>query len=305
MSSPLDSRQLKAFVLLAHTGSVTATARQLFLTHSAVSHSMKALEGATGCGLLHRVGKKIVLTEAGEMLLSYAERIVGELEEARQALSQLNQWGTRRLRVGAEAGLARGFLPAVLAQLQREHPRVMVDLMIAEAATAPVLLETNQVDIIVGAQPSRSGPFDFTPLFADRFHLFLSQAHPLAARRHVSRAELFAEPCVLPRRSHPGRRLIEEYLVAEDIRLTPGIEVDHFEAAKHFVTRGLGTGLLPGWVASREWNEGSLRAFPLGQRHLTQTWGLLKWRDRPGNHAQATFIHLCGTAGMDFVTHRD
>ena len=86
MSTPLDSRQLKAFVTLARTGSLTETAKELFLTHSAISHSMKALENDTGCRLLTRVGKKLELTEAGEALLDHAKRIVGEMGLARAAL---------------------------------------------------------------------------------------------------------------------------------------------------------------------------------------------------------------------------
>lgn len=302
MSAPLDSRQLKAFVLLARTGSVKETARQLFLTHSAVSHAMRALEQDAGCGLLRREGKRILLTEAGETLLAHAQRIVEELEEARQSLARLNEWGTRRLRVGAEAGLAHRFLPQVLGQLREKYPRLSVDLTIAEAATASTLLETNQVDVILGAEPARSGPFDFTPLFSDRFHIFLSPGHPLAAQRNLSREDLSQHPCILPRRSHPGRQLIDDYLVAENLRFMPGIEVDHFEAARNLVALGLGPSLLPGWVAAAEWNAGTLLAIPLGRRHLTQTWGLLNWRDRPGNHAHATFTHLCRTEGSRFVT---
>ena len=69
MNAPFDSRQLHAFVILARTGSFTQTARELFLTQSAVSHSMKALETDVGCRLLDRLGKKVLLTQAGEQLV--------------------------------------------------------------------------------------------------------------------------------------------------------------------------------------------------------------------------------------------
>src|ERR1051326_209319 len=78
MNAPLDSRQVRAFAVLARTGSFTQTARELHLTQSAISHSMKALEGDVGCRLLDRLGKKIVLTQAGEQLLHHATRILHE-----------------------------------------------------------------------------------------------------------------------------------------------------------------------------------------------------------------------------------
>ena len=101
MSLPLDSRQLRAFNILARTGSFTLAAKQLFLSQSAVSHSMKALEQEVGCRLLDRMGKKVLLTQAGETLLHHTERILAEMNTARSALEQLGKWGRDRLRIGA------------------------------------------------------------------------------------------------------------------------------------------------------------------------------------------------------------
>ena len=72
MTTPIDSRQLRAFVILARTGSFTHTARELHLSQSAVSHSIKALEGEMRCRLLDRVGKTVSLTQAGEQFLEHA-----------------------------------------------------------------------------------------------------------------------------------------------------------------------------------------------------------------------------------------
>jgi DNA-binding transcriptional LysR family regulator len=97
MNTPLDSRQLRAFCALARTGSFTQTARELHLTQSGISHSMKALERDVGCSLLHRLGKKIALTQAGEQLLHHSTKILQEMENARQALGHLGKWGRARI----------------------------------------------------------------------------------------------------------------------------------------------------------------------------------------------------------------
>ena len=103
MKPPIDSRQLYAFVILARTGSFTQTARELFLTQSAVSHSIKSLETDMGCRLFDRVGKTVMLTQAGEQLLPHADRILREMDVARGGMTGLRQWGFGRLRVGAPA----------------------------------------------------------------------------------------------------------------------------------------------------------------------------------------------------------
>jgi DNA-binding transcriptional LysR family regulator len=100
VNAPLDSRQLRAFATLARSGSFTQTARELHLTQSAISHSMKALEADVGCRLLDRLSKKVVLTQAGEQLLAHAEKILGEMDNARASLAHLGKWGRGRLRLG-------------------------------------------------------------------------------------------------------------------------------------------------------------------------------------------------------------
>ena len=75
----IDIRQLRAFQLLARTGSFTAAGKAMYVTQSAVSHSIKALETALGCSLIDRSGKTVALTAPGEALLRRAERILEEI----------------------------------------------------------------------------------------------------------------------------------------------------------------------------------------------------------------------------------
>src|SRR6266516_5440895 len=128
MSLPLDSRQLRAFVTLARTGSFTLAAKELFLSQSAVSHSMRALEEEVGCRLLDRVGKKVLLTQAGETLLHHAEKILQEMSTARGALEQLGKWGRGRLRVGASTTACEYILPAVLRKFKDEFPQSLITI---------------------------------------------------------------------------------------------------------------------------------------------------------------------------------
>src|SRR3989442_1607240 len=100
MKTPLDSRQIRTFSVLARTGSFTQAARELHLTQSGVSHAMKALESDVGCRLLDRLGKKVVLTQAGEQLLHHSLKILQEMENAREGLGQMGKWGRGRLRLG-------------------------------------------------------------------------------------------------------------------------------------------------------------------------------------------------------------
>jgi len=90
MKRILDSRKLLAFVTLAHCGSFTQTARELFITQSAVSHAIKSLEQDLECRLFDRLGRKALLTPAGRQLLEHAQRILEEMQLARADLKALD-----------------------------------------------------------------------------------------------------------------------------------------------------------------------------------------------------------------------
>lgn len=296
---PLDSRQLKAFAILAKTGSYTETARQLYVTHSAVSHAMRALESNLGCRLLNRVDKRVVLTEAGEALLPHAEQALAEMERARETLNALNKWGYRRLRLAAETALGPIFLHSILVKYQREFPRVMMNVEFLNSQETRAALESNRVELALTERPPPDGRFEFVPLFTDRFQVVVSAGHPWAVKRGITRSELPKNPFILYRASKEARRMQEEYFARDGFILNTVAELDHPDAVKELVKQTGAMSFLPQWTFAREKKEGSLAALAPGRKTLEQTWGFIHWRGRALDHAETMFIKACrdGLAG--------
>lgn len=178
MNAPFDSRQLHAFVILARTGSFTQTARELFLTQSAVSHSMKALETDVGCRLLDRLGKKVLLTQAGEQLLVHAERVLQEMSSARAGIERLGKWGMGRLRIVAPAALCAYLLPAVLREFKESFPQSLISVEVGDSASAVAMIESNRADLALTLEPKSEERFQFVPLFSDELSFIASPKHP-------------------------------------------------------------------------------------------------------------------------------
>ena len=154
--NPLDSRQLRAFLMLANKGSFTAAAKELGLTQSAISHAVKALEEDVGCRLLDRVGKKILLTQAGEQFLSNAEKIFKEMSTARADLERLSQWGQGRLRIGAGMMACQYILPSVLSRFQKKFPECRLNINPGDTVELANALSANEIDTcIIGLRSFR------------------------------------------------------------------------------------------------------------------------------------------------------
>lgn len=300
-TEPFDSRQLRAFVTLAHTGSFTRTGKDLFLTQSAISHAIKSLEEDVGCRLFDRMGKSVSLTPAGEQLLHHAKGILDEMCAARSALENLGKWGRARLRVATSEAACEALLPGVLALHKEQFPQCQVTLASADMSEAVDLLHNGHADLVLGLEPGPEAGVEFVPLFTDELQFIVSPLHPWAVAGRVERAEVPKQACILYNRASHTSRLVEDYFRHEDMTLLTAMEVGSMSAIRELVARGLGVAILAPWVARAELAAGTLMALPLGRRRLTRHWGVLHRRGRRLNLAEEQFVTLCRREGEQLV----
>lgn len=301
---PLDSRQLRAFATLANTGSYTLAAKKLYLSQSAVSHSMKALEREVGCRLLDRLGKKVILTQAGEQLLHHTEKILQEMTQARSSLEQLGKWGRKRLRIGASATACQYILPGVLREFQKSYPDCLLSIEPGDTEVAVDLMENNRVDLALTLRPHSEDPFEFIPLFTDELSFLVGSSHPWARQGRVVRDDLPTQNYVLYSKNSYTFRLIEDYFRQDDMVLNTVIDLGSMEAIKELVKLGLGVSILAAWIARDELRDGSLIRLPLGRRKLKREWGVVHWKGKRLSMAEETFVKLCREAGQE-LTRQD
>ena len=300
MTQPIDSRQLRAFVALSRTGSFTLAAKELFLSQSAVSHSMKALETDVGCRLFDRMGKKVLLTQAGEGLLHHAEKILQEMVAARAALEQLGKWGVGRLRLGASPTACQYILPAVLRQFKESFPKCRITIEPGDTMEAIEAIRNKRIDLAITLEPRNEEQFEFHPLFTDELAFLVGAMHPWAREGHVLGQEISKQSYVLYNKNSYTFRAVQEYFYQEDMVLNTVIELGSMDAIKELVKLGLGVGILAPWIAQKELQEGSLVCLPLGRRKLKRNWGVIHWRGRRLTLAEETFLGLCRTATVEF-----
>lgn len=300
MKAPLDSRQVRAFCVLARTGSFTQTARELHITQSGISHSMKALELDIGCRLLDRLGKKVVLTQAGEQLLQHATKILLEMESARESLTHLGRWGRGRLRIGASTTACQHLIPPVLREFKESFPEHEIAIEPGDTSDLVSALLRHRIDLAIAIEPEKEPRLEFHPLFTDELHFIVGALHPWAKAGHAEHSDIPRQNYILYNKHSITFRIVEEYFRREEMTLNTFIELGSMEAIKELVKLGLGVSILAPWIARREIEEGSLVALPLGRRKLQRRWGILHWGGKHLNLAEETFIGLCESAATSF-----
>jgi DNA-binding transcriptional LysR family regulator len=290
VSQPIDSRQLRAFASLARTSSFTLAAKELHLTQSAISHSMKALEREIGCRLLDKMGKKVVLTEAGEALLVHVERILSEMSLARAELGQLGKWGQSRLRLGASATACQHILPTVFREFRESFPQCAISIEPGDTPEMIAALRDRRIDLAVNLEPRRDEPLAFRPLFTDEL-AFRPQSHARVGARRPGRsiADRKQHYILYGKRSYTAE-MIEAYFRDEDIVLQ-SFDRPRLDGGNQGTRKArLGISILAPWTCRKELDERSLVTLPLGRRKLRRRWGVLHWRGRRLSLAEETFI---------------
>jgi DNA-binding transcriptional LysR family regulator len=145
MKPPLDLRLLQAFILLVETGSFSETSRRVGRTQPAVSLQMSRLEGATGAKLFTNVGRKLVLTPDGELLLGYARTILHLQEEVRARLSAQKLSG--QVILGTPDLYAAYLLPSLLSEFRSAFPNIELEVRCALSSKLMAALQRDEIDL--------------------------------------------------------------------------------------------------------------------------------------------------------------
>lgn len=254
---------------------------------------MSTLQAEVGCRLLTRMGKKVCLTEEGEAFLHHVNLGLNAFAKARQSVEELKQWGTQRLRLGADAAACRLLLPSVLVDMRHQYPRLNFSVATARPWEVPEALEKGCLEFVFGEPPDKLPQIEFTHLFDSPLQLVVGASHRWAVRGRISPDELSSEPCFLTSKSYPVRRMIDRWFASEKSGMKQITEIESFDAIKALIKQGLGISILPDWVIKEEAAAGVLTALSPGRRRLSQSWGLLRWKGRPVSPVENSFRVSC------------
>jgi len=248
----MDLHQLRVFQAAAGAGGFTRAGEQLRLSQSTVSQHIKLLEEELGCPLFLRVGKRVLVTEAGNVLLHYAERIFRDVKNAEMAVREISalKRGTVRLGVGPTTLTYR--LPNVLGDYVRRFPKIE---LIVLAGTTEFLLESlrsQNLDLAIVMPTAAQTGLSVTALGDEELVSVLNREHPLAAKRTLDAEDLGSLRFILYGKHTVMQDLINRYFEALGVSPQISMEVENNEAIKSLVRAGLGASILPRCAVERE-----------------------------------------------------
>lgn len=206
----MELRHLRYFTALADCLNFTRAAERVHVTQSTLSHQIRQLEDEVGRPLFERVGKRVVLTDAGELFWSYAQRALKEVDQGLGLLREAATPITGALRIGATHTFNIRLIPDCLATFLARFPTVKVAVEELEADGIEARLRSGNLDIGIAYRPAGATDLWFEPLYHEEMVLVVAAGHPLARRKRIRMVELHRRRVVMLPPLFATRAMLDE-----------------------------------------------------------------------------------------------
>ncbi|MBZ5705493.1 MAG: LysR family transcriptional regulator [Acidobacteriia bacterium] len=288
----MDLFQLETFLAVAREGGFSRAAKKLFRTQPAISQTVRKLEADLGEVLFDRSSHEGVLTDAGQVLLTYAEQLLNMRGEARTALEELRQMHQGKLSVAANEYTCLYLLP-VLDEFRRLYPMVKITVHRALASRIPAEVLSHNTELAVLSFRPEDPALRSVVVYRDALAFVVPPHHPLASTQRISIRRLGAEYFVAHNVPSPYRRKVLETFQRRRVPLHMPVELPTTEAIKKFVSAGNGVALIPRICVESEIRRGELVEIQVPELTFERRLRLVYRAHSSLSHAARAFLKVC------------
>jgi DNA-binding transcriptional LysR family regulator len=288
----MEMTQLEFFLRVVADGSFSKAADSVGRTQPAVSIAIRRLEQEVGAPLFDRSQKTPTLTEAGEVIHDYAQRILALRDQARGAVAELRSLRRGRVRVGANESTSLYLLPQIILAFRERHPEVKVEIFRQVSERLPREVLERNVDFAVLAFEPVDRDLESFCVLQDELVLILHPEHPLAVRESVTVEELGGESFLAHNVRTASRNKVVETFAEHHTPLNITLELATVETIKRFVQLKIGVAFVPQMCVREELERGALVTVPVKGLTYQRTLWVTYRRNTTFSHAAAAFLEI-------------
>ncbi|MGB8770070.1 MAG: LysR family transcriptional regulator [Candidatus Korobacteraceae bacterium] len=288
----INLNQLRIFQAVAETRSFTRAAEVVHLTQPGISKHIKQMEEYYGAPLFDRLGKKVVLTQAGEVLFEATQEIMASMSAAEQRIEDLKGVRGGKLVLGASFVIGIHFLPGVLAEFRKQYAAVDVtlDISLGEKIVAKIL--ANKLDLGLVSHEVRDPRLICREFMTDELIAITPSNHRWANKKRIKPEELLQETFIVAARGAGTRAVVEERLREKGIVLRNVLDFGNLEGVKRAVEVGLGVSIQSQSVVRREISAGSLKGIAVAGMDAKLAHFYVQRKDKHLSNAAKAFMAL-------------
>lgn len=276
----MNINQLKLFYFTAKYKSPSAAAEYLNISQPAVTTGIHRLEAYYDVKFFQRDGKSMALTEAGEALRKFAEKIFEIELLAEDCIRNFQTQKERRIQIHASETFGAYYLPTLINRFNQSHSQVniSVDIMLNDRVVENTLNIKNDIGFV--SYPINNDKLRVIEVLEDRFVVIVSPDYFLAQNRVIRPADLEDQVIVMHEKSSAVRQALLKFIEKENIQITTPVEYSNNEAIKRAVELHAGIALISRMVAYKEIQRGELIAIPLSDAAIKRKFYLIQHKDK-------------------------
>jgi DNA-binding transcriptional LysR family regulator len=288
----MDVRSLEVFLSVTKHLNYTRAGEDVNLSQPSVSVRIRQLEDELGVKLFEQLGKKVALTEAGQLLIPHARRVITAIEDARQTIREMQGLERGSLRIGASTTPGMYLIPNTVAHFKERYPKIEIHLGIKDTRRIEAGVINNEYDFgFVGGHLAGS-EVDVHPWLTDQLLLVVPPKHHLARRKSVRSEDLRKERFILREPGSATRAAIVNELQKLDLRVDTIMEMENPESVKKAVQSGLGIAFISKFAVETELKAKSLVAVRVRGLVINRELKIVYRKDKHLGRAAQTFIEM-------------
>ena len=271
-------RHLRIFIAVAEAGKMSLAAKSLYIAQPTVSQAMAEIEAEYGVRLFERLSKKLRITQQGQLLLTYARRIVSLFDEMERDMRDAAV--PSLLRVGATVTAGAGLLPQLAAQHEASQPQARIQAYVDNTQVVEQMLLRGELDLAIIEGTISSPELTTEPVAEDELILACGPGHPLAGQSCVRPEQLEGQAFILREQGSGVRARFEQYLSDRRIQIQTKWVCHSADAILSAAAAGQGLAVVSELLAEPWFRQGLLRRLPLSDARLTRQFCLVWHKDK-------------------------
>jgi len=276
----MNLNQLKLFYLSIKRQSLSAAAAELNITQPAVTQGIKRLQEYYEIRFVERVGKKLVLTKAGQALYDIADNIFTMEKVAEERIRSFQIEQEQQIRIHTSESFGAYYLPSIIHRFKTVNPEIGVKVDILPTAKVVETTIALQNDIGFISYPVKHNKLLLQEVLEEKLLLIVSPGHRLEAKTTLTPRDLEGEAMIMHEQGSALQRAIDVFMDGQDARVSKHLEFSNNEAIKRAVAEGDGVALISEKVADEEIRTGKLIAIPLSGPPVTRTFYMIHRKDK-------------------------
>ena len=297
----MNLNQLKIFYLAAKKGNLSLAAKELFITQPAVTKGIQRLQEYYDMKFVDHIGKKLVLTDAGEVLYEIAEKIFELESKAEESIRDFQQRKRGRIRILSSESFGDYYLPRIIIPFSKAYPLVRITLSILPTEQVVENTATLNNDLGFISYPVEHKKLLVKEVLEDQLVIIAPPNHPLVRFPALAPRHLENQMLIMHESGSAPRKAFENYIRRNGLEVEVHLELSSNRAIKRAVEDGLGIALISRKVANEEIVDKRLVAIPLSDPSMTRRFYMVHHKDKYLSESLQNFMDMVSKWSADYV----